>query len=73
MHSMGRGADESIPSLLQRPRSAVRKEVPASATQPPPQAMKPKGKLFKGTPFDYKKGNLEEKAKIAELSVKKIV
>lgn len=49
------GQEDSIPSLLAggRPHS-VKKQL--------------KGKLYKGTPYQYRQTNLEDKAKIAELS-----
>jgi len=60
IQSMSKGSikDESVPSLLQRPRSGIKNQPPI------PQK---RGKLFKGTPFEYKKGNMEDKQRVAEL------
>ena len=49
----GKTVDDSIPSLINRPHS-VKKQG--------------KGRLYKGTPYQYRKTNLEDKAKIAEIS-----
>lgn len=58
--SVARDSEEHIPSLLGRPRSGLK-----AGTQG--RASGGGGKLFKGTPFDYRKSNLEDKAKISEL------
>lgn len=48
------GMEESIPSLVAGRPHSVKKQN--------------QGKLYKGTPYQYRKSNLEDKAKIAELS-----
>lgn len=56
IHSMNAkaGMEESIPSLIAGRPHSVKKQN--------------QGKLYKGTPYQYRKNNLEDKAKIAELS-----
>lgn len=51
----GKIVEDSIPSLINKPSSLMKSE---------------RGKLFKGTPYQYRKINLEDKSKIAELSAK---
>ena len=48
-----------------RPRSGATREDPM--VQSMPLVSKAKGKIYKGTPFQYLKGSMEDKGRIQEL------